>query len=471
MATLLADALVLVFTDWFSLRRWHESGQLQRDWALGDVVSQHYRRIVLVVRGHADEQELLVHLPRRTLVSGEEPPAVELAMSDQDLPLQHHLDAAPVRVAQLLADAKTVVVRTHHMAAGRTALRITSCLRRQGKKVGLFARGGYLWSRFASHEFGTSSGEAVRAANVERELCASADTFAGTTGKMVDDLAWRHALDSRKGVIVPNYVLTDGPVTSVADRTPGLLVYAGKLVRRKRVELLIQAVARLPDHVRSMVRLEIIGDGPTLPELTRLAKNLSAPVAFLPRRPHVQLLEQFRRCQIFLHASELEGHPRAVIDAMATGAPVLVADTPGLGSVIQHGATGIRVPGEPDAFATAIGELLADDDWRDMLGSAAARVTRNTFGLDRIIPLELAAHRLSLEHGSASPARILEHADTALPVRWNSSLLDADPPVAAQAWLDAVRFYTENLPSKMALDFQAALTRHLCSTNPRSEAA
>lgn len=471
MSTLLADALVLVFTDWFSLRRWRESGQLERDWALADAAGRHYRRLVLVTCGNEEELPFADGLQRHELVTGEPAPPLQFIMNDRGLPLQRHLEQAPGRVAELLADARTIVVRTHHMAAGRLALRITGRLRAAGKHVGLLARGGYLWSRFAAHEFGTASREAVYAAAVERELCTAADAFAGTTGKMVDDLAWRHSLDPRKGIIVPNYVLTDGPVASAQEREPGLLVYVGKLVRRKRVELLIQAVARLPDQVRNTVRLEIIGDGPMQPELMRLATNLNAPVKFLPRRPHTEVLDHLRRCQLFLHASELEGHPRAVIDAMATGCPVLVADTPGLGSVIQHGATGIRVPAEPDAFATAVAELLADEDWREMLGSAAARVTRSAFGLDQILPLELAAQQLALDGGTSRPQRIVEHCDTAGPVRWTVPLLDADPAYAADAWTQALFNYEENLPPQTRADFLARLTALLAARRQRGEAA
>lgn len=471
MSTLLADALVLVFTDWFTLRRWHESGQMDRDWAMGDAAGRHYRRLVLVTCGHDDDRPFAQALARTDLVTGETPPAPQIIMNDARMPLQRHLDSVPDRVADAIADCRTAVVRTHHMAAGRLALRIAAQLRKDGKSVGLLSRGSYLWSRFAAHEYGTASREAIHAAAVERELCTASDAFAGTTGKMVDDLAWRHSLDPRKGMIVPNYVLTDGPISSVQDREPGRLVYAGKLVKRKRVELLIQAVARLPDQIRGTVRLDIIGDGPMQPELIRLATNLNAPVRFIPRQPHAEVLNQVRRAQLFLHASELEGHPRAVIDAMATGCPVLVADTPGLGSVIQHGATGIRVPADPDAFATAISELLADEDWREMLGSAAARVSRMTFGLEQIMPLELAAQQLALTRGTARPTRILEHCDTAQPVRWSLPLLDTPPADAARAWADALRVYEENISPVAAAEFRAALNGLLNAPKRRSDAA
>ena len=86
---------------------------------------------------------------------------------------------------------------------------------------------------------------------------------------------------------------------------------------------------------------------------------------------------------------------------MGTGAAVIVADSPGLGLVVDHGSTGLRVPTDCDALATAFGEMVNDVDWREMIGSAAARVTRARFALETIAPLELEAHRLALSLGHA----------------------------------------------------------------------
>ena len=57
----------------------------------------------------------------------------------------------------------------------------------------------------------------------------------------------------------------------------------------------------------------------------------------------------------------------------------------------------------PDAetFANAIGALLGDPEWRRMLGSAAARTVRETCGIDRVVGLEIAAHKLGLERCAA----------------------------------------------------------------------
>jgi glycosyltransferase involved in cell wall biosynthesis len=194
-------------------------------------------------------------------------------------------------------------------------------------------------------------------------------------------------------VVIPNYVL---PISSeLAEREPGLIVFAGSLVARKRVDILINAVAAL-GLADSKVKLEILGDGPERLVLETLARDLHAPVVFRGRLPHRETLARMCACQIYVQASSLEGHPKAVIEAMACGAPVIVADSPGLGPVVHHGVTGLRCAGDVQSFTHVMQELLADDDWRQVLGSSGARLAESTYGLSTISQLEADVHRRAM---------------------------------------------------------------------------
>ena len=261
----------------------------------------------------------------------------------------------------------------------------------------LIARGGYLWTRFVAHDEGPHSQAAHDSAARERFLCQAADMVVGTTPDMVEDLSWRYGLDPLHTAVIPNYVLVDEMPRGAAGRTPGLLLYAGQLVARKRVDVLVQALALITPEVREAIRFEIIGDGPERAALERLAASLKVPVVFRSRVPHHDLLARMRECELYIQASELEGHPKTVLEAMASGAAVVVADAPGLGDAVTHGVTGLRVTPDARSFAHAIEELLNDQEWRDMMGSAAAQATRSSLGLDTILPMEVAVHRRALE--------------------------------------------------------------------------
>lgn len=393
--TPIADSLVLVATLGMSLKAWEESGLLDREWALYRELLPHYRKIVLVTYGGEEDKRVLASL----LTSDDERSKVSLVANTTRAEPAAYVQSIPALVRAILADARTVVVKTNQMAGGDAAVQITQTLRSAGLHVGLIARGGFLWTRFVTYEHGPHSGAAHAAAAHERALCSAADMVVGTTDEMVDDLAWRYGLNPGQTRVVPNYVLADGLVSTSEERDKDTLLYAGQLVKRKRVDLLIRAVAS--EGLRERVRLDIIGGGAERAALEDLAKSLKAPVTFSPRIPHRQLLARMAQCTIYVQASELEGHPKTVLEAMASGAPCIVAASPGLAEVIDHGSTGLRVPADADALAHAVGDLLNDAEWRDMLGSAAARVIRAKFGLPTILREEIEVHRVALARGSA----------------------------------------------------------------------
>lgn len=401
----IADSLVLVLTEGMSLGAWQESGLLTREWALYAELLKRYRRLVVVSYAGASDQALL-----DSLVSDGDRSRVVLVCNDMGLPIEPYKASVPGRVRIACQAMSSVVVKTNQMQGGDLAVPIVQALREAGLQVGLIARGGYLWSRFVAYEHGPESLRARECARREETLCRHADMVVGTTDEMVQDLSWRYGLDPLQTAMIPNYVLTDRPASESCERERGLLLYAGQLVARKRVDVLIRALAQMSPELRSRLRLEIYGSGPDERRLKLLAQELAAPVHFRPRILHDELLARMGACLIYLQASELEGHPKTVIEAMAAGAPVVVADAPGLGSVVQHGVTGLRCSPEPDQFRHAIEELLSDEDWRDALGSAASASVRAMYGLPKILTQEVAAHRkalaIGIQRGQGDAAKI-----------------------------------------------------------------
>jgi glycosyltransferase involved in cell wall biosynthesis len=392
MGERLAETLVLVFTGGVSLEQWRDSGLLTREWAMyREILSQGwYDRVVLVTYGGPNDAAVLdplLDVVERTRVS--------VISNDRNFGGREYIATLPERVRTALVPGSSVVLKTNQMHGGEVAVAIRDALDIAGHPVAFIARGGYLWSRFVAHEHGPASRQAMHAAQREALLCRSADIIVGTTGRMIEDLAWRHELDPGRLLEVPNYVILDRPAKRASERDKHLILYAGQLVPRKRVDTLIRSVAMLPKHAAA--RLLVVGAGPSQLGLEALTLDLNAPVSFQSRMSHEELLETMGRCSIYVQASDLEGHPKTVLEAMATGAPVVVADSPGLGGVIRHGATGLKVLGDPQSFSHAMEALLADEEWRDVLGNTAARMIRDEFGLPTILRLENTAHRRAIE--------------------------------------------------------------------------
>ena len=427
----IADALVLSLTRGMSLARWERLGLLEREWALYQHLAEAYPRYALLSYGDPDEEAALA---TRLTPS----PAVICAPDAPD---------APLRVARSLEGARSAVVKTNQMEGVGPAIRVAKFLRAAGLRTALIARGGYLRSRFAADQSGAGSKQAADAAAEEHALCTAADVIIGTTPDMTHALGWRYGVGFERTFVVPNFVLAEGSTRCAHERDP-VVLYAGQLVKRKRVDLLIRAMARLSRESADRLTLSIIGEGPDEPALRALAAELGVRATFEPRLGHGVVLDRMRRAAFYAQASTLEGHPKTVIEAMACGAAVIVTDSPGMGEVITHGVTGLRVEPSEGGLADAIDLLLNDEAWREQLGHAAAHVAQEKFGLARIVPLEMAAHRTAMETaGSRAPA------DPS--VRWDPSLPDAGP-AAAEAWARALTAFARRLASD---DLQPMLER------------
>lgn len=439
----IADALVLFFTDGISLHDWHATGLIGREWALYQRLAPHFRHLILVTYGSADAPHAAALVPAPVLIS-----------NDQRLPREQYPLTIPARLAAEFTrlQIRTAILKSNQFATGPVLVHAADELRRQDHRVGIVARGGYLWSKLASIEKSPDSPEAHRAAAAEATLCRAADIVISTTARIVEDLSWRYHVPAARLRTIPNYVISDASPLSSAPRDPNRLLFAGRLVPVKRVDLLIRAVADLPAALRDRCVLEIVGDGPLLPTLKALAKETGVACDFVPRMPHEVLLERMARCALYLQASASEGHPKTVLEAMSVACPVIVADTPGLGDVVRQGVTGIKVASDPASFAHAISELLADDDWRETLGQAAALEIRRSLALDAVVPLEREALHAAFAHGRTQASDSLAWI-RASPTTAATAL--ADPAPAPHALTPPAALAPVRL---LVLDFDGVLT-------------
>lgn len=170
------------------------------------------------------------------------------------------------------------------------------------------------------------------------------------------------------------------PVAATPPARVFTIVSCGQLERYKGMHLLIDACAEL---TRQGAALEcwIVGEGP---ERSRLAAQierlgLSAHVHLMGRRPHAELAELLKRADVFVLASQLGCKFRrrdvianVIVEAMATGIPVVASHVPGVEELVEDGATGYLVePNRADGLAAAIRQLIDRPEDRVRLGTAA----------------------------------------------------------------------------------------------------
>lgn len=148
---------------------------------------------------------------------------------------------------------------------------------------------------------------------------------------------------------------------------PGRLriLTVGRLVRQKFQACLIRALPSLDAH------LTIIGDGPLREPLGRLASRLGVEdrVEFIRSVPHADIHRCYRDADLFAMATHYEGFCIPVLEAMASGLPVVVSDIGPLPELIED--AGVLVENTPEAFTRALQRLISDHAMRLRLGERA----------------------------------------------------------------------------------------------------
>jgi glycosyltransferase involved in cell wall biosynthesis len=174
---------------------------------------------------------------------------------------------------------------------------------------------------------------------------------------------------SGEPVVLPG--IYAGPVTPSpqAEVDPGLVVYAGRHVREKRVPELVRAFGRAREQ-RPELRLEIYGDGPERGRVEAIVDELELAdaVVVAGRRPEKEIEVALSQAACLATASEREGYGLVVVEAAARGTPSVVVAGP------ENGAVELVAEGENGAVAASAGaEELAAAILRVVAGGPALR--------------------------------------------------------------------------------------------------
>jgi glycosyltransferase involved in cell wall biosynthesis len=167
-----------------------------------------------------------------------------------------------------------------------------------------------------------------------------------------------------------------------------LALAAGRLVRKKGFEYLIDALPHAPGIV-----LAIAGDGTLAGELRARAQSagVAERVRFLGNQTQDGVAEWLMAADIAVVPSvrddsgNVDGLPNVVLEALASGTPLITTLAGGIGAVVEDGKTALVVP-ERDvaAIAAALVRLQADERSRAGLGDAARALVEARFGWSRV---------------------------------------------------------------------------------------
>lgn len=167
-------------------------------------------------------------------------------------------------------------------------------------------------------------------------------------------------------------------------QVPNRVVTICRLVERKGVDDLIRAVSLLRKDGIS-VSLDVVGDGPNKANSMRLSEELGIrdAVTFHGSVHNSQVCSFYRKASVFALASYSEGFPVTIMEAMASGLPVVATSVGGVSDMIDEGESGYVIePGDVGALADRLSRILTDPDRGRSMGEKGKEISKR-FDLGR----------------------------------------------------------------------------------------
>jgi glycosyltransferase involved in cell wall biosynthesis len=199
-------------------------------------------------------------------------------------------------------------------------------------------------------------------------------------------------------VELPASAWRDPAGIEIRETGPFTLFAAGSMEQMyKGFDVLIEALASLR-RGGPAIRLRLAGEGRFRDQLESLARErgLSDEVAFLGQTSRDQVLEEMRRCDLFVMPSRTEGLPRAMIEAMAQGAPAIGSRVGGIPELLA--ADDLAPQGDVAALAGLISDVLGNAARRRAMSERNLMVSRD-FAAD-VLEARRRAFYLAVREGS-----------------------------------------------------------------------
>ena len=363
--------LVVFFSRGMSLEGWRAAGILERELALYRAMLPSLERLAFVTYGGADD----VELGKRCF-----PEAEILANLSSHSANRYSLSALWTHRRAL---RRATAFKTNQINGAWTAV-----LAKRVFHTPLLVRCGFLWTQSAlSAADGLIRRRCVTA--LERWIFRSADRV------VIAAPAHRAVIEGEYGVapervrVISNYVdtATFTPMPDVA-ADPGRVVFVGRLSDEKNPMMLLDAIEGIAG-----ARLVMIGDGRLRGALETAATARHLAIEFLGAQPHDQLPRQLNRASVFVLPSQYEGNPKALLEAMACGVPVVGTRVRGIQDVLRHEQNGLLCEPTTDGVRSAIARLLADTDLGARLAATALADVRRASSLEAAVASEQAVLR------------------------------------------------------------------------------
>ncbi len=198
--------------------------------------------------------------------------------------------------------------------------------------------------------------------------------------------------------LIPNSVDVERFTPAVHPPGRRSLIFVGRLEPQKNLLMLIDALAQ----VRPAPHLVIVGDGSQRDAIANTAARRGVSIEMRGVLDHEALPAILQAADAFVLPSLVEGHPKALLEAMSCGLPCVGLNVPGTRDVIRHEETGLLCEPNAEALAAGLVRTLKDAALANRLGRAARAWIRANYSARAVMQQEIELlHRLA---GNRAPS-------------------------------------------------------------------
>ena len=366
--------LALFFTLGISLELWNKMGHLSRESRIYKRLASHLGEVYFFTYGEKDKNFEGRIAPIKVLPK---PPGIPPKLYSLLMPFVHWKTLRNVDI-----------FKTNQMNGAWAAVLAKILFRKK-----LVVRCGYEWELFAKRA-GVSRLKLALIHAIEWLCYRFADAVILTSEEMKRHVSNTFGIPSEKIFVIPNYIDTDLFRPMDIEKVSGRLIFVGRFTEQKNLLNLLKAVKDLPE-----IELVLIGDGPLEGTLREFARRHNVNVIFKGRVPNEQLPALLNTAEAFVLPSLYEGNPKALLEAMACGLPVIATPVEGNREVVSHKVNGYLTSGiSPEAIREAIIEMFSDNSIREKLGRQARRFIEENYSFVSLVQKEVVLLRKIAPH-------------------------------------------------------------------------
>ncbi len=357
-----------------TLRSWDEAGLLERELKPYHRLQSKDIKISFVTYGGPGELQYSKRMP-----------GIEILCNRFGLPKKIYLRR--VHQAHGLA-----LLRSHILKAHSTTALISALRAHWAWQTPFIARLSFNWSESARIKQPGNTLLAKRVDELERTAGARASHIIAATQEIADALTAKEPAAASKLTLIPNYV-DEQLFRNIQGEKLYDLVFVGRFNRHKNLAALLQAVDRLglsiamiggvSTHVR-----ENRDDRSYFAEIKARFGDLNGRIHWLGRIKNEELPVYINRARAFVLCSLIEGHPRALIEAMACGMPIIASNVFGISNVIEHEETGYLCETDAASIASAIESVLSAPAHMERMGANARQFALEQYSLGQMVQRE-----------------------------------------------------------------------------------